>query len=350
MSDSDSLRRPSGLNASADSAAPATATRHLPAARSFAETLERALAKLPAGQALAAGGTLAGLLGLLPGCDPAAPATPADSPAGAAALQQEVIAYGQHDWAQNLGVHDPSKVSYHNEFWRDLSNCNTRFGCLSITVFVKVKVRPIVGADLAYKKVGAVYREINQDNPITANGFYFATLPDGMEEWHVPIKSTAHAGTFTFNVWYEDGKGGRFYDDNKGELWALRWQDDLSDYTTLSQDFAGTSAVFKATGVSGTLSFTVEDLDYDKELRLVYSTDDWATSHTLGMGAATDKNSLHWVSNVSRDFERWQVSLDLPGAFTSFRYKLIYKHGVVGGAQPVEFTLGGASGLVLPRT
>ena len=42
---------------------------------------------------------------------------------------------------------------------RDYSNCNTRYGCLSITVFVKVKVRPVDGADLAYKKVGAVYRE-----------------------------------------------------------------------------------------------------------------------------------------------------------------------------------------------
>lgn len=342
MSDSSS-RRP------LDPTAPPPAARPLPAARSFAETLERALAKLPAGHTLAAGGTLAGLLGLLPGCDPAAPAAP-DSPVGTAALQQEVIAYGQHDWAQNMGVHDPSKVSYYNEYWRDLSNCNTRFGCLSITVFIKVKVRPVAGADLAYKKVGAVYREINQDNPITANGFYFSTLPDGQEEWHVPIRSTAHAGTFTFNVWYEDGKGGRFYDDNNGELWALRWQDELADYTTLSQDFAGTSAVFNATGVKGTLSFTVEDLDYDKELRLVYSTDDWATSHTLGMGAATDKNSLHWVSNISRDFERWQVNLDVPGAFTSFRYKLIYKHGVVGGAQAVEFTLGGPSGLVLPRS
>ena len=37
----------------------------MPGARSFAETLERALAKLPAGQALAAGGTLAGVQALV---------------------------------------------------------------------------------------------------------------------------------------------------------------------------------------------------------------------------------------------------------------------------------------------
>ncbi len=331
----------------ADSSAPSS--RPSPGARSFADSLERALAKLPAGQTLAAGGTLAGLLGLLPGCDPAIPG-PANTPAEPAALQQEVIAYGQHDWAQNLGTRDTSKITYYNEFWRDLSNCNTRFGCLSITVFVKVKVRPTAGADIAYKKVGAAYREVGQDNPITVNGFYFTTLPDGLEEWHIPIKSSAHSGTFTFNVWYEDGKSGRFYDDNNGELYALRWQDDPSDYTTLSQDYAGSSAVFDATGVKGVLSFTVEDLDYDKELKFLYSTDNWVTTQTFGIGASGDKNSLHWVTNLSRDFERWQIDLDLPGSFTTFRYKLVYRHGVTGGARPVEFTLGTSSGLVLPRS
>jgi hypothetical protein len=343
MSDSDRLRP------ATDSARPAAAHRPSAGTRSFAETLERTLAKLPVSQSLAAGGTLASLLGLVPACEPASPADLASEAPTPAALRQEVIAFGQHDWAQNLGTHNPSMVTYYNEYWRDLSNCNSRFGCMSITVFIKVKVRPVLGADLGYKKVGAVYREVGQPDPITTTGFYFATLPDGMEEWHVPIKSTSHAGTFTFNVWYEDGKSGRYYDDNNGELWALRWVEDALDYTTLSQDFAGSTAVFDATGVKGPLSFTVEDLDYDKELRFLYSTDNWVTTHTVGIGAATDSNSLHWVSNVSRDFERWQISLDLPGAFTSFRYKLVYRHGVVNGAQPIEFTLGGSAGYALTR-
>ncbi len=344
MSDSASARR------TEDSSVATSVTRPAPAARSFAETLERALAKLPVSQTLAAGGTLAGLLGLVAGCEPTAPADVATNlPPESAALQQEVIAYGQRDWAQNLGTRDASMVSYYNESWRDLSNCNTRFGCLSITVFVKVKVRPVVGADLAYKKVGAVFREVGNPDPVTTNGYYFSTLPDGREEWHVPVKSSNHAGTFTFNVWYEDGKGGRYYDDNNGELWALRWQDDPLDYTTLSKDVAGSTAVFTATGVAGVLSFTVEDLDYDKELTFLYSTDDWATTKSFGVGAATATNSLHWTSNVSRDFERWQINLDLPGAFTSFRYKLVYRHGVVNGAKPVEFVLGGIPGLQLIR-
>jgi hypothetical protein len=282
----------------------------------------------------------------LPACEPAAPPT---APPATAALQQEVIAFGQRDWAQNMGTHDTSMVSYYDEYWRDMSNCNTRYGCLSITVFVKVKVRPVAGADLDYKKVGAVYREVSSNDPITANGYYFTTLPDGMEEWHVPIKSSLHSGSFTFDVWYEDGKGGRYYDDNNGELYALRWRDDGGDYTTLSQDYPATTAVFDATGVKGVIGFTVEDLDYDKELQFQYSTDGWATTNTLGMGGATDTNSLHWVSAISRDFERWQINLDLPGAFTTFQYKLIYRHGIVNGAQTVEFTLGGTSGLSLPR-
>jgi hypothetical protein len=313
---------------------------------SFAQTLERALAQLPAQRSLAAGGTLAGLLGLLPGCDPAG-LPPGEVPSNTAALRQEVIAFGQRDWAQNMGTHDTSMVSYYNESWYDLTNCNTRYGCLSITVFIKVKVKPVAGADLGYKKVGAVYREVGSNDPITANGYYFTTLPDGMEEWHVPIQSTTHSGTFTFDAWYEDGAGGRYYDDNNGELYALRWRNDGYDYSTLSQDFAATNAVFDATGVKGVIGFTVEDLNYDKELMFIYSTDGWMTSQTLSMGTGTDTNILHWVKNVSRDFESWQISLDLPGAFTTFQYKLVYRHGIADGAEPIEFTLGN---LALPRS
>lgn len=309
--------------------------------RTFAQSLERALSGLPQ-KGLAVTGTLASMLGLVPACDPAAP-----SPA-VGSLAQDVIASGQKDWVQTLGTRDTNMVRYYSEFWRDFSNCNSRYGCLSVTVFVKVKVRPTVGADLAYKKIGTVHRELNRPDPITTTGYYFATLPDGMEEWHVPIKSTSHAGAFTFDVWYEDGKGGRFYDDNQGELYALRWVNDSSDFSTLSVDYGSSNATRTAAGVSGTLTFTVADLDYDKQLELVYSTDNWATSTTLGMGGPTDKNKVYWNADLSAEYERWKVDLDLPGAVPSFRYKLIYRHGITAGATPVEFVLGGTSGLVLP--
>lgn len=326
-----------------------------PVGRTFAETLEQALSRVAhgSGTTLAAGGTLAGLLGLGAGCEPAAPVeTPV---ADTATTQQAVIAYGQKDWAQQLGTRDTSKVRYYDEYWRDFTDCSGRYGCMSITVFVKVLIKPEWGAPLALKKIGAVYREVGKNDPITVNGYYFATRGDGMEEWHIPIKSSRHEGAFTFTAWYEDGKGGRFYDDNNGELYALAWTDAWRDYSTLRQDYPETTAKhvaaggMAAPGAFGTLAFVVEDLDFDKELKLLYSTDNWTTTETITLGTPADKNKLYWVKNLGADYEQWKVNLEVPGNFSAFQFKLVYRHGVTLGARPTEFTLGGTTGLVLPK-
>ena len=57
-------------------------------------------------------------------------------------------------------------------------------------------------------------------------------------------------------------------------------------------------------GVHGVLSFVVQDLDYDKVLKLVYSTDGWATSQEIPMGAAGAKHPV-WKTDIDQDFERW---------------------------------------------
>lgn len=341
--------------AHAENAAPRTATAPSPVSRTFAQTLEeslgQALLRSPSARtAVAAGGTLAGLLGLA-GCDPAAPE--AARPEDTAATRQTIIAYGQKDWAQNLGTRDTARVRYYDEFWRDYSDCSGRYGCMSVTVFVKLLVRPEWGADLSKKKVGAVFREVGKNDPITTTGTYFATRPDGTEEWHVPIKSTRHEGAFTFTAWYEDGKGGRFYDDNNGELYALAWNDAWKDYSTLRQDYPETTASHLTAGMNpgafGTLAFIVEALDYDKDVSLQYSTDNWATSVTLPMGTLGDKNKVFWNKNLGADYEQWKVELEVPGTFTDFQFKLVYRHGVVAGARTSEFVLGGPAGLMLPK-
>lgn len=338
------------MSASASSRPPRAPRRQ---AQSFAESLEQTLsalgdkgrARLSAG--LTAGGALASLVGiaLVPGCDPAVPGE-----AGATgSITSPVIAYGQRDWAQQLGTRDRSKVTYYNEFWRDYSSCSSRYGCSSLTVFIKVRVKPTVGADLSYKKIGVVYRELGKSDPITVTGYYFATHGDGWEEWHVPVKSTSFQGAFTFNAWYEDGKSGRFYDDNNGELYALTWTDPPKDYVTVRPDWALSTATVSATGVSGRLAFVIADLDYDKELRLEWSTDNWTTTNVAPMGTAGEKNKLIWNANLGNDFERWVIDLDLPGSPLNFRCRLVYKHGVVNGATPVEFVGGGPSGYFLEK-
>lgn len=311
----------------------------------FAETLEQTLSRLTENQrtAFAVGGTLASLVGIVPGCDPAAPVE-----TDAASRTQEVLADGQRDWAQNMGLRDRSMVRYYHEFWRECSG-GSRFGCSAMTVVLKVAVRPMPGGDLAYKKVGVVYREIGKGTPITATGTYFSLHADGMEEWHIPIRSTSYQGVFTFNAWYEDGKYGRYYDDNNGELYAVSWTDSSSDLITIRPDWAASTAKIDASGMSGRVAVIVEDLDYDKDLSIEWTTDNWATKNTFGMGGSGDKNKLFWDSNLGRDFDRWVVDVDLPGSFTAFRYRVLYRHGVVGGADVQTFVGGGPNGFLIER-
>lgn len=314
----------------------------------FAESLEQTLSRLSDSQrsALAVGGSLASLVGLL---GPAGCAPEAQPASDVASRTEEVVADGQRDWVQNLGKRDRAMVRYYHEFWRDYSDCGSRFGCASVTVFLKVAVRPVVGADLSYKKVGAVYREVGSSVPSTATGRYFSTHPDGYEEWHIPIKSFNHQGAFLFNAWYEDGKYGRYYDDNNGELYALTWSEPSADYVTIRPDWASSTAKLDGPGLTGRLYFVVEDLDYDKDLSLEWSTDEWATKNSFGMGASGATNKLYWDSNLGRDFDRWAIDLDLPGGFPTFRFRLVYRHGVVSGADVETFVGGGASGYLIQR-
>ncbi len=300
--------------------------------RTFSESIEAALATAtaPTARTFAFGSLIATIAGLVPSCDPVAP--PVDS------IEQGVIAYGQNDWVQLSGRRDTSQVQYYKEFWRDGSACNSRFGCRSMTVFIKLRVKPVVGADLSKKKVGVVFREAGRTDPVTAVGNYFTTHGDGYEEWHIPVKSDSFRGTFLFTGWYENGAGGTFFDDNGGQRYAIQWRD--SDWQTLSQDYASTTARFDSTGVKGTLAFVVQDLDYDKVLKLVYSTDGWVTTKELPMGSPGTANQLSWKSDIDQDFERWEVNLDLPGSFSSFQFKLIYRHGTGGGITPAEFSFG----------
>jgi hypothetical protein len=91
-------------------------------------------------------------------------------------------------------------------------------------------------------------------------------------------------------------------------------------------------------GVSGKVSLQLADLDYDKQLVLVGTTDDWATVIELGLGAPGEKTALAWAEDLWGGYERWQVDLDLPcSAVTRFQYAVAYRHGVVNGATEYEF-------------
>jgi hypothetical protein len=67
--------------------------------------------------------------------------------------------------------------------------------------------------------------------PVTALADYGSTLPDLTEEWLVVRRSETSASAsgypdvyMEFIVWYQDGLGRTYYDDNNGQDYHVGWK------------------------------------------------------------------------------------------------------------------------------
>lgn len=307
-----------------------------PRPRSFVVTLEQTVAELRRRGMVALGhGALMGTLAIGGIAMATNLAGSLLAPATAVAAVNEGT-----DWAQDEGVRDESKVHFYDEAWSHVETtgqtCGER-GCYggttTTTVFVKLRVQPQWGADLAAKRVGLVYRDINGWQG-TATGYYFTTHGDGYEEWHVPVQLSGYHNFIAFNAWYQGGTGGpTWYDDNEGELHLVK----MSEYYQMVRQITWESDVtIDDTGIHGSVVLDVADIDYDKDIRLVYTTDGWATTQELTIGAA-ELNAWHWQGDSYGSRERWQLELELPGSFDHIEYAIVYRHGVVNGASAYEY-------------
>jgi hypothetical protein len=242
---------------------------------------------------------------------------------GCVADEPELGQAEQADWAQFEGQRNTAMVSYTGGHWSVCKQPNSRFGCGSIDIYVKLRIKPVAGADLSWKKVGVVFKSPADQTERTAIGNYVTTLANGDEEWHVVANVPQWQTTILFDAWYQDGAGHTYFDDNAGELHVVN---EGPDYQTVGDD-----------GVQGTLSIQTADLDWDKQIVLVGSKDGWNTVIELGIGNPGDKNKWYWVEDLYGGRERWQIDLDLPGAADNFDVAVAYRHGVVNGAVTYTF-------------
>jgi hypothetical protein len=239
----------------------------------------------------------------------------------------------QADWAQYEGRRDTAMVSYTGSSWSVCRFANTRFGCGSYDLFIKLRVKPVTGANLDWKRVGVVYRTLDDATERTALGYYVATWPGGDEEWHVPVLVSASQKTILFDAWYQDGASHTYVDDNSGELHVVN--DGPSDQVVRVEPWNST-VVADALGVHGQISLQLADLDYDKQIELVATKDNWRTVTVLGIGSGP--NRWRWVEDYAwSGRERWVIDVDLPGATSELQYAVVYRHGVVNGARTYEF-------------
>lgn len=246
----------------------------------------------------------------------------------------DLSAVESFDWAQYEGQRDTRMVKFTGEW---TSNCqyNTRFGCGSVLLDAHIRVRPMEQADLGWKRVGVVYRTLTDATERTAIGSFSRMLDNGDEEWRVSFLAPGSEPVVVFDAWYQDGLGKTWIDDNQGELHVINAG---PAYQIVRIEPWLNSVAVGPNGVSGRLSVQLADLDYDKQLELVATKDNWQTTLRLGIGGATDKNKWYWVEDFAYSGrERWQIDVDLAGGADHFEYALVYRHGVVNGARTYEF-------------
>lgn len=255
-------------------------------------------------------------------------------------LGTAALGSGEEDWAQREGQRDPGEIRFNGSSWHEFVNCGSRGGCMGVDVWLKLLVKPHDGVDLNQKRVGVEYRTADTGGQSIAR--YFTTYqsgPDaGMEEWHAKVYlRTWEMPVFTFNAWYQDGASHTFYDDNDGELHAASYR----GQEAVIQHSDSTVEITDA-GVRGRISVVLADLDYDKQVQMVYALDGWQDpAPVLGMGEPSEKNTWHWVGDLWNGYERWEIDLDLPGDFSTFEYAIAFRHGVKGEARPYSYWANG---------
>ena len=313
---------------------------------SFGEAIEWMMRRFRRGGRLARAATAAGAIGLssgqllVGGC--------AGEVVGSS--EEALINSSVRSWAQERGERNTHMVRYDGVYWTQTTGCGFRGGCTDYEYLIQLFVEPTPSAHLEDKKVGVVYRLPGYHAPRTANGYYVRTFEDGREEWHVPVKVRSWEGSLlTFDAWYEDGtwywdegagewRKRTFVDDNGGDLYPAS----IGPWSILSRYWSPDQGLeVSEQGVQGTLDFRVANLDWDKQLEMVWTTDGWETVNTFRMGDG-EKNAFYYVGPIGAvidgvaDYEQWRLEVDVEGPAEVFEYAIVYRHGFAEGATPRE--------------
>jgi hypothetical protein len=293
------------------------------------DLFSRALRRIRRGAATTLqGAALAGaLLSSGPGCTEAASDEPSlDEGQG-----------GKSDWAQDEGERRPDLISFTGDAWSECRDSSSRTGCFGYEMFLKVMVSPVQGVEPTAKKVGVVYRSVDNAGAgeRTVLGRFFSTHGDGREEWHVPVRVFTYEDLIKFTVWYQPGNSKTYFDDNSGEGHVFA----NNNATQVIQTAIWESNVtVTETSVKGTIRVRVADLDFDKVIGMHATIDGWANTLKFGAGSQGEKNKFYWVERTFGNNEIWQMDIDLTGVdIKELRWAVFYEHGVVSNARRYTF-------------
>ncbi|MHA6529153.1 hypothetical protein [Paenibacillus sp. BAC0078] len=182
-------------------------------------------------------------------------------------------------------------------------------------------------ANLGPVKNVTVHYTTDNTNWFDTSANYVGPTEVNHEKWHFIVSTngstTDHSelknlSFIKFAIKYEVNN--QIYWDNNG---GVNYYNEVNSTVPLSSVILGSPNVLNANSTlsNGEFSGTiyVKNLNPTKTVKVVYSTDNWATTHE---GYATYNGSLNNFNSV----ERWNYSFNVPGA-TDVKYSISYTTG-----------------------
>jgi len=174
---------------------------------------------------------------------------------------------------------------------------------------------------LVYQVNGGSWKELSATRHATTHhnleAWYFQTPaffpPAGQS---VTIR---FAAKYVVNgITYWDNNGGQDYTIKIGYKTAL--ENILLGSATHYRDYGGWAILKNINGGIERLHFHgavyVQNLAYDKEVKMVYTTDNWDTSHTA---------DFSYSKTMANNIEQWGIMFEVPVDTTTIQYVISYK-------------------------
>jgi hypothetical protein len=233
---------------------------------------------------------------------------------------------------RSRGTRAPEVVRWEGGLWTDERDTDGRGAPRDIDVFLRIAVSRAAGVDGEVRKAGVIYKLPGSPEEHEQEGNFASRIDEGAEEWHVRICLHARSpGVIGLLVWYDDGRGRVFFDDNAGEMHVAAWK---QGFEVIRHE--PSSVRIDDDGIQGTLCATLLDLEYHKDVALVFTTDGWKTQHELGT-SPEPRNQWHWVRDGFEGMQEWEIRLEIAGQIDALEYAIVYRHGAAPGAKTTEF-------------
>ena len=247
---------------------------------------------------------------------------------GLPAVYQQIKDEDYGDAVKRGGIKSrPAAARSHVALVEARSFYTSHYGIGSVNRSFTIRVK-----NSAYDKTVAVHHRKKDGSWLDLNAYYYDTAEDGYETWKASISwNSQYSGAYTYGEEFAvkyTVNGSTYWDNNNGNNYhmvrhagVLLGEDtNVRLYHAGKYSYSGKTVLFCAV--------SVKNIDYDKTVKIIYTTDNWNTTETVD----AKYNSMYFPSYSSpvnspnaNGVEHWSYSIEKPGEGHNFEFAVSYE-------------------------